>query len=96
MNLGNNHKTNLYICMWEEVCKSSNCLRGALWRVLKGLCYGCPLALSQYVEKLYLPGLSNLGNKMLIVPFHVNALLKMVGLVSKRFIICIPFSKHRG
>lgn len=78
------------------MCKSSNCLHGAHWRVLKGLWYGCPLAMSQYIEKLYLPGLSNLGSKMLIVPFLVNALLIMFGLVTKRFIICIPFSRRWG
>lgn len=76
--------------------KRSKCLCGANWRVLKRLCYGCPLALSQYTEKLYLPGPSNLGNKMLIVPFPVNALLIMFGLVTKRFVICIPFSRCRG
>lgn len=74
------------------MCESSNCLHGAHWRVLKRLCYGCPLALSQYIEKLYLPGLSDLCNKMLIVPFPLNALLIMFGLVTKGFIICIPFS----
>lgn len=62
--------------------KSSNCLHGAHRRVLKGLCYGCPLALSQHIEKLHPPGLSNLGNKMLIVPFPGNALLKMLDLVT--------------
>lgn len=76
--------------------KSSKCLHGVNWRVLKRLCYCCPLALSQYIEKLYLPGPSNLGNKMLIVSFPVNALLIMFGLVTKRFIICVPFSRRIG
>lgn len=77
------------------MCKCSECLHGAHWGILKGLCYGYSLALSQYIEKLYLSGLSNLGSKMLIVPFPVNALLIMFGLVTKRFIICVPFSKCR-